>query len=303
LAKLSILPPTDGKVKDLSGFLARLGEWQQKQEKGKDDGGFLSQLWYRGVSCVYPALIPGVYRSDFEARAKKLTLKDSDDLEDKRLHLEREMIAQFRSAGATFLEGENEVEIYFAAQHYGMPTRLLDWSTNPLAALFFACDGDADRDGVVYAMDARKVILPGAKKTDTEPLYQAVMTMRHPFVQYAVGLSFWKRPKADHRAYVLPVRPDIVPGRIGQQSSCFTLHMHGATDITNEASTTILVAAGCKSDLQRELRRVNINQFTTYFDLDHLSKEIKIGWGLAKATPNRRMPPTGRPGGTLRERR
>jgi len=32
--------------------------------------------------------------------------------------------------------------------------------------------------------------------------------------------------------------------------------------------------------LRDELHRLNINQFTTYYDLDHLSKEIKRCWGL-----------------------
>jgi dipeptidyl aminopeptidase/acylaminoacyl peptidase len=54
------------------------------------------------------------------------------------------------------------------------------------------------------------------------------MTMRHPFVKYAIGLSFWQKPKNDHNPHVLPVRPEVIPGRITQQSSCFTLHMHGA---------------------------------------------------------------------------
>jgi hypothetical protein len=198
----------------------------------------------------------------------------------KRLHLEHEMLAQFRSAGAAFLNRGNLVEIYFAAQHLGMPTRLLDWSTNPLAGLFFACDGQPDKDGVVYAMDARKIIRPDAKITSSQKLYQAVMTMRHPFVEYAVGLSFWKEPKSDHNAHVLPVRPDVVPGRIGQQSACFTLHMHGAAAACNKTLITILIDAKSKDAIRNELHRLNVNQFTTYYDLDHLSKEIKRCWKI-----------------------
>ncbi len=284
MAQLKLLPPDASKVQQLSDFLGRLGTWQTVQEGAKDDRGFLSQLWYRGVSREYPSQIPGVYRSDFTARANNLKLKSSDKTEDKRLHLEREMLAQFRSAGAAFLKDQGIVDIYFTAQHYGMPTRLLDWSTNPLAALFFASSEDPGIDGVVYAMDARKVIPKGAKKTAPEPLYQAVMTMRHPFVHYAIGLSFWNDPKPDHKPGILPVRPDIVPGRIGQQGSCFTLHMHGASEVTNKTSIAILIDGTKKKDLLRELGRLSINQFTTYYDLEHLSKEIRSGWGVEKAT-------------------
>lgn len=49
--------------------------------------------------------------------------------------------------------GKSSIDILIDAQHYGIPTRLLDVTTNPLVALFFACleaeDKGLPSDGVV----------------------------------------------------------------------------------------------------------------------------------------------------------
>jgi hypothetical protein len=58
--------------------------------------------------------------------------------------------------GASFLPATSSlVETYLLAQHHGLLTRLLDWTTNPLAALYFAATGEPDHDGAMYVINPR----------------------------------------------------------------------------------------------------------------------------------------------------
>ena len=213
-------------------------------------------------------LWPGVYRPDFTAASAGMYGKDA---EEKRLNLEREMLSEFRTSGATLLNPNAIVEVYFIAQHFGMPTRLLDWTMNPLAALFFAVKGrTGDKDGELLIMDAPK-LLPN---TPDNP--KSIVTMRHPYAVDAIGASFWHEPKVKSRpALVLPIRPDNQAGRIGQQSSCFTLHMHGAKPCENPTLSRIRILGKAKAGMLDELRKLNINESTIYNDLDHLAQEIR----------------------------
>lgn len=44
------------------------------------------------------------------------------------------------------------------AQHIGVPTRLLDWSVNPLVAAYFALEADTETDRVIYCVKYSKYI-------------------------------------------------------------------------------------------------------------------------------------------------
>jgi len=270
-----VKPATDfDDATTVAKFLIAIANWEKKY--GIPKHGFHSHAWFRGHSKRSYELHPGVYRDDFTKRAQKWV---GSSLENKRLNLEREMLSEFRVAGATLLNANEIVPLYFIAQHNGMPTRLLDWTSNPLASLFFAVNSSPTEDGEVLIMEPRKVIPKPKNKRD--PL-DHVRTMRHPYVVDAIGMSYWHKPRAsldhDFRSLILPVRPDNTAGRIGQQSSCFTLHMHEAKPQDNPTLVKVKVPAGAKGDIREELRLLNINAFSIYNDLDSLSSEIKGKW-------------------------
>ncbi|RYE19788.1 MAG: FRG domain-containing protein [Sphingobacteriaceae bacterium] len=99
-------------------------------------------LWFRGISKESYKLVPTIYR-----HSEKKTI---DDL----LELEEQIMSRFSQRSIPFRTRElaGDWEPLFYMQHFGIPTRLLDWTENPLVALFFALTGaitDGSTDNAV----------------------------------------------------------------------------------------------------------------------------------------------------------
>jgi hypothetical protein len=173
---------------------------------------------------------------------------------------------------------KDESDIYFIQQHYRMPTRLLDWTTSPLAALHFAVESNEGSDAALFAMDAHD-LGPGqnGKRKDGGD-FQGIATSRDPdFVKALFPIFRWK-DRSDFPGFILPVRPDHFDRRIALQRGCFTFHPPDRGTLTKNEVRTLKVfriPAAVKPRIRSELALLGVDQFSIYGDLDHLAVYLK----------------------------
>jgi hypothetical protein len=272
----------DQTIGTVDGLVAVIEAWEKKF---LDPGIGYPLTWYRGQSDAAWGLSPRVLRADFETMANSSGFTMTKDTDEQILRTERTINKQFMRMGASlFPPAASVVDKYLLAQHHGLPTRLLDWTTNPLAALFFAVSGSPDKDAAVFVLNPR-ILVP--KNDDSgEILFPFdVVEVHDPLVSRFVGYVCSHDEARNHPyPFVLPIAPDLWAGRMLQQGSCFTFHMPKSASMDSSLKKSFferyIVPKDAKKVIRTTLRRMNVTEATLYCDLDHLCREIKSAYGL-----------------------
>jgi hypothetical protein len=171
----------------------------------------------------------------------------------------------------TLLTTEACLDWWTLIQHYGGPTRILDWTQSPLVALYFAVRQRWDRDGAVWAVHAVKLNERGDDRFGPLPASDA---------------ELWRNETPDARVYVHGTnRPT---DRMIAQQGAFSVghdilvdHADSIADLLPEVEGGLMlrrrfvIPGSAKPSFLRQLHHMNVTAAALFPGLDGLGSELE----------------------------
>jgi hypothetical protein len=205
---------------------------------------FVAQWFYRGHESSTFRLVARLFRLDLKESFSTPT------------DVEEYLIKTFKQEGAPFVTQmpENDREWVQLAQHHGVPTRLLDWTTNALIALYFAVEGRPNEDADVWSMG-----------------FPSTNNCLPRNTQYARRTTLRKENAIIFPAHVTP--------RITNQSGCFTWHdsalpIDEADEWKQMRFKRIRIPQTHKASILDDLYNLGIHRSFVFPGLDGLARRL-----------------------------
>lgn len=221
-----------------------------------------SALWFRGQRNAEWSLLPGYMR---------LVSPPSEST----------LLSRFKQNAARLLDfpPATSFDWMFLMQHYGVPTRLLDWSENPLAALYFATlDTREQTSGALWVLEPVRLNEYSGIKNPDEPSYIPSFDDSEEVEGYAIesirnSRNFQLKPIA-----TIATRNSA---RIQAQAGVFTIHHLSNQPIekidNGSHVTKIVVENSDKSSIRSQLKTLGFTRFHLFPELESVGMSVKDG--------------------------
>ncbi len=227
--------------------------------------------WFRGAGDFEHKLVPSLFRHP-GVMAKTL---DSRELEGR-------LNAKFAQISPPFVgsNGMNtDFDRLFTAQHFGVPTRLLDWSENPFIALYFALSSSTHgRPPCVWVLDP---LLWTKKSLNNDMLARIPDPVDNAAKNFLQAINDPLMPSRNPIA----IFANYTNPRIVAQRGAFTLFGVGETSMemlpySDECLTCYKIDPSLKDDLYKRLLSIGYTHSVIYPDLSGLGTELKTSFGF-----------------------
>lgn len=245
--------------------------------------GHTCPLWYRGSGRARFQLLPTLYRHNSITSVTALA------------RLESQLMTRFRQRSIPLHPRSlvDDWEALFFMQHYGVPTRLLDWTESPFIGLYFAVMSAPYTRGVngqpKFSEDAAVWIL--------DPVAWNRHSLRHTSFDGEVltpgddslkgfkpAPSFTGMNKHPVALYGAHNSPRIVAQRgvftiFGQNAKAME-KLHGDEQFPNDCLIKVVLKRSRISNFRKSVLTYGVCESVVFPDLEGLAKEIRRNFGF-----------------------
>lgn len=233
-----------------------LDEIQMLRNKG------FEKIWFRGVADESYGLEPSLYRKSDNAV------------------IEKQLLNRFKVRALPFLEDKGEKSYWewlFIMQHYGVPTRLLDWSESALVSLAFSViyreSGHVEKNAGMWCLNPIKLNRDFVKGLNPEELIPTITDNSVKKIQVYQDETI----PVD---YPIAIYGPLNNVRIVAQKGVFTLfpflekfkleNLDGA----HEFLSKFIIPDNKVNEIKKQLIEVGITENNVYPGLDSIAQEI-----------------------------